>query len=90
MVAVCAAPRARRALVPVLAALVLLAALHGGVRGRFLTAFSVTSNADRTFIWARAVEMLRDHPLQGVGFANYSKAAAAYYDRLAAQFRIAQ
>jgi O-antigen ligase len=81
VVAVCAAPRARRALVPVLAALLLLAALHGGVRGRFLTAFSVTSNSDRAFIWSRAVEMLRDHPLQGVGFANYSKAGARYYDR---------
>ena len=81
-----AAPRARRALVPVLVALVLLAALHGGVRGRFLTAFSVASNSDRAFIWARAVEMLRDHPLQGVGFANYSKAAAAYYDRVDPSF----
>ena len=86
VIAACVAPRARRAFLPALAALLLLAALHGGVRSRFLTAFSFTSNSDRAFIWSRALEMIRDHPLRGVGFANYSKACVEYYDRVDPSF----
>jgi len=77
-----AAPRVRRAFLPAMAALVVLAALHGGVRARFLSAFSFETNSDRGFIWSRALEMIRDHPLRGVGFANYSRAGAPYYDRV--------
>jgi len=77
-----AAPRVRRAFLPAMAALVLLAALHGGVRARFLSAFSLETNSDRAFIWSRALEIIRDHPLLGVGFANYSRAGARYYDRV--------
>jgi putative inorganic carbon (HCO3(-)) transporter len=59
-----------------------LAALHPGVRGRFITGFSAARNADRVFIWSRATEIIADHPLRGVGFGNYQRVAAAYYDRV--------
>jgi O-antigen ligase len=86
VVAVLAAPLARRPLLVGLAAIALAAAVHPGVRSRFLTTFSVASNADRGFIWSRALEMIREHPIRGVGFANYSKAAAPYYDRVDPSF----
>src|SRR4051812_25828126 len=35
-----------------------LAALHPGVRGRFITGFSAARNADRVFIWSRATEII--------------------------------
>ncbi len=82
IVAALAAPATRRVLLPATAAILLLAAFHEGVRGRFITSFSIASNSDRAFIWARALEMIRDHPIAGVGFANYAKACAPYYDRV--------
>jgi len=74
--------RAGRRFVVLAAVLAALAALHPGVRERFLTGFSTASNADRVFIWSRATELIADHPLRGVGFGNYQRAAAGYYDRV--------
>jgi putative inorganic carbon (hco3(-)) transporter len=59
-----------------------LAALHPGVRGRFATSFSTVRNSDRVFIWSRAVEIIADHPLRGIGFGNYQRVAGQYYDRV--------
>jgi len=72
----------RRALGLALGALAALAALHPGVRARFSTAFSAASNADRVFIWSRSLEIIRDHPLHGIGFANYPRVCGSYYDRV--------
>lgn len=57
-------------------------ALHPGVRARFRSAFDVEGNRDRVFLWSRAVEIIRDHPFLGVGFANYPRAQRPYYDRI--------
>jgi O-antigen ligase len=76
----------RRALSLALAVLAALAALHPGVRGRFATAFSAASNADRLFIWSRALEIIRDHPVYGIGFANYPRVCGDYYDRVDPRF----
>lgn len=73
--------RVRKALLPALAAVLLLAALHGGIRDRFTSAFSTGANSDRVFIWSTAVQIIRDHPLAGIGFANYPKVCNRYYDR---------
>ncbi len=72
----------RRALALALGALAGLAALHPGIRARFSTAFSAASNADRVFIWSRSLEIIRDHPLHGIGFANYPRVCGTYYDRV--------
>jgi O-antigen ligase len=82
VIAAAAAPRVRKILIPALAALLLLAALNGGVRNRFESAFSSGGNADRVFLWRAAVEIIRDHPLRGIGFGNYPRVCGRYYDRL--------
>jgi len=72
-----------------LAGLVLGAAAFLGfpqARGRFATAFDVGSNADRVFIWSRAVEIVRDHPVLGIGFGNYPRVCGQYYDRVDPSF----
>jgi O-antigen ligase len=74
--------RKRAVLGAALAALVALAALAPGVRQRFASSFSAQSNTDRVFIWARAKEIIRDHPLRGIGFGNYPRVCGAYYDRV--------
>ena len=80
--AVVIAVRAGRRFAVVALLLAVAAALHPGVRGRFATSFSAASNADRTFIWARAREIVADHPLRGIGFGNYQRVCGAYYDRV--------
>ena len=72
----------RRAWTIASAAVVALAALHPGIRARFTSAFSAAANEDRVFIWARALEIIRDHPLHGIGFANYPLVCGIYYDRV--------
>ena len=86
VVLVAFAPRARRLLLPLLAAAALLGALDPGVRARFRSSFDARANADRIFIWQRAKEIIRDHPLAGIGFANYPRVCPAYYDRIDPSF----
>jgi len=52
------------------------------VRARFASSFDVRGNADRVFVWSRAAEIIRDHPLFGIGFGNYPRVCGAYYDRV--------
>jgi O-antigen ligase len=52
------------------------------VRARFGTSFDVRGNADRVFVWSRAAEIIRDHPVRGIGFGNYPRVCGAYYDRV--------
>jgi O-antigen ligase len=65
-----------------LASAATLAMFHPAIRARFRSAFSAESNADRLFIWSRALEIVRDHPLRGIGFANYPLVCGRYYDRV--------
>ncbi len=88
VIAVVSAPRVRRVLVLPLAALVLLAALNGGVRHRFESAFSSGDNADRVFLWSQALLIIEDHPLRGVGFGNYPRICSRYYDRIDPAFKM--
>ena len=76
----------RRRLAVALAAAAALGALHPAVRGRLSTAFSASANPDRLFIWSRALDVIRDHPLHGVGFANYPLVLGPYYDRVDPHF----
>ena len=76
---VVARPRVRKAIAPALGLLVLIGALHGGIRDRFISAFSAASNADRVFVWTQALKIIRDHPLRGVGFGNYPRVCPRYY-----------
>lgn len=73
---------ARRSIVLVLAMAAVLASLAPGVRARFVSAFDARANGDRVFLWARAGEIIRDHPVAGIGFANYPRVCGAYYDRV--------
>jgi O-antigen ligase len=86
LVLIALAPRARRLLLPLLAVAVLMAALTPGVRARFQSSFDAHANGDRVFIWQRAREIIRDHPLTGIGFANYPRVCPAYYDRVDRSF----
>jgi O-antigen ligase len=85
-IAVFASRRARRTVAVVLALALLIAVVHPGVRGRFATAFSRRTNSDRVFLWTRAGEIIHDHPLLGVGFANYPRICDRYYDRVDPNF----
>jgi O-antigen ligase len=58
------------------------AAALPGVRARVASGFDLRGNADRVFLWARAREIIRDHPLLGVGFGNYPRICDRYYDRV--------
>ncbi|HEX9603023.1 MAG TPA: O-antigen ligase family protein, partial [Myxococcales bacterium] len=57
-------------------------ALLPHVRARFASSFDLRENADRVFVWSRAAEIIRDHPLVGIGFGNYPRVCGAYYDRV--------
>ena len=72
----------RRPLAGVLVAVYLLTALQPAIRSRAISAFSPQANSDRIFIWSRALEIIRDHPLHGVGFARYPEMCSRYYDRV--------
>jgi len=72
----------RSRLLPLLAAAALGAALLvPSVRGRMASGLSTSHNEDRFFIWARAREVIADHPVLGVGFGAYPQVAGPYYDR---------
>jgi O-antigen ligase len=62
------------------------AALVPGVRARFASGFDLKQNYDRIFLWDRALEIIRDHPLAGIGFGNYPRVCQRYYDRVDAAF----
>ncbi len=55
-------------------------------RARLGSSLSLTQNADRVFLWSRALEIVRDHPLTGVGFGNYQNVCSRYYDRVDPSF----
>ncbi len=74
--------RALAALALGCALLALAAALVPGVRARFVSGFDVEQNRDRVFLWSQALEIIRDHPLAGIGFGNYPRVCPRYYDRL--------
>ena len=76
------AVRGRKVVIGAVAALLVLAALHPAVRGRAASSFSSVKNADRVFIWSRALEIIADHPLHGIGFGNYQRVCGLYYDRV--------
>ena len=79
--------RTRHRVLPlVFAGCAALAMLHPAVRARFRSAFSAAANPDRLFIWSRAREIIRDHPLHGIGFANYPRVCGPYYDRVDPRF----
>jgi O-antigen ligase len=68
-------------------ALALLPALlFPGVRARLSTTFDFRANADRLFLWARAREIVHDHPWRGIGFGNYPRVCGVYYDRVDPSF----
>lgn len=71
----------RRNFAVLVAALALAAVLVPQVRRRFESSFSAQGNADRVFIWARSRDIIRDHPLRGIGFGNYPRVCGPYYDR---------
>lgn len=85
-VAIVAMTRRRLVFASVLACVLLLGALQPGVRQRFQSSFSAQTNGDRVFIWERAKEIIRDHPLRGIGFGNYPRVCGAYYDRVDKSF----
>ena len=60
--------------------------LWAPARDRLLSALSVETNRDRIFLWSQALEIIRDHPLTGVGFGNYQAICSRYYDRVDASF----
>jgi len=52
-----------------------------GLRTEGRSMLDSVANAGRVEIYAANLELIRDHPLFGVGFGNYRRAARAYYDR---------
>lgn len=83
---VVAAKRRRWRLALSVALIAVLACIHPLIRARLASAFSAGANADRVFIWSRALEIIRDHPWAGIGFANYPLVCGPYYDRVDPHF----
>jgi O-antigen ligase len=52
-----------------------------GLRQEGRSIVNSVANAGRVQIYAANLELIRDHPLLGVGFGNYRHAARTYYDR---------
>lgn len=53
-----------------------------GLRAQAAPIFTLGGvNAGRVAIWQANLEVVRDHPLLGLGFGRYRAAAGAYYDR---------
>jgi O-antigen ligase len=82
LVVVAARRRSSRALFAGLVIGASAVALLPQVRARFASSFDLRGNADRVFVWSRAAEIIRDHPLVGIGFGNYPRVCGAYYDRV--------
>lgn len=74
---------ARNALLAALAALVVAGAAYAPVRGRLARALSFETNADRASVWRICAEVVRDHPLTGVGYGALPKRSDPYYERMA-------
>ena len=77
---------ARRAVLVSIGLVGIAAAAVPAVRSRFASGFSSQANADRIFIWTRSAEIIRDHPLRGIGWGNYPRVCGSYYDRVDAGF----
>lgn len=79
--------RSRRALLWVaIAALLGTAGAYASseaVRGKFhtLIEWNYKSNQDRAFAWRHTLEMVRDHPLTGIGYGNFTRATHDYFDK---------
>jgi O-antigen ligase len=41
--------------------------------------FSLEQNADRIYIWKRSIEMIKDHPVTGIGQGNYNALSRGKY-----------
>lgn len=78
--------RVRAAVLAGVVAAIAAGVLNPVVRARFQSGFDMNTNRDRVFIWGRAAEIVRDHPLLGVGFGNYRRALGPYYDRVDPSF----
>jgi O-antigen ligase len=63
-----------------------LVCVHPLIRERLASSFSAGANADRVFIWSRALEIIHDHPWAGIGFGNYPLVCGTYYDRVDPHF----
>ncbi|MCA9519613.1 MAG: O-antigen ligase family protein [Myxococcales bacterium] len=81
------ASHGRRALV-----LIIIAGLFGtagaaasseAVRGKFRTLFewNYKSNQDRAFAWRHTLRMVRDYPLTGIGYGNFTAVTHDYFDQ---------
>ena len=75
----------RKGAAAVIVAIAAAAFVFPGVRTRLTTPWSTAANG-RLFIWARAADVIRDHPLRGVGFGNYQRVLGPYYDRVDPNF----
>ena len=81
--AACLLANARRRVILAAGATVLVAALFivsVGLRAGARSMVDPGVNAGRLAIYAANLEIVRDHPLLGVGFGNYDRSARPYYD----------
>ena len=79
-------PQARRALAVAVVVLAVMVAGAPAIQQRFKSGFSGKGNADRVFIWSNATQIIRDHPLHGIGWGNYPRVCGSYYDRVDPSF----
>jgi len=58
------------------------------IRAKFLATFdpAYAANQHRVFLWARSLEMFRDHPVAGIGWGNYQAVCPEYIDRVDPDF----
>lgn len=83
------ASRARRIALPLAAATALaVGCALPALRGRLERAFSQDTNADRAAIWTVCAEVIRDHPVAGVGFGALPRVGRPYFQRMPPEYPI--
>lgn len=63
------------------AVMAIVLASSPGLRAEARSIIDLRANAGRVAIYGANVEIVRDHPLLGVGYGNYDRTARAYYKR---------
>lgn len=60
----------------------LLLAFQPGFRNRVMSTLSGARNQDRVGIWQTCAEVVKDHPLTGIGYGNMPVVGQPYFDRV--------
>lgn len=79
---------ARIALPLTVAASLVVGAAVPALRGRLERAFASDTNSDRAAIWKVCAEVIREHPVTGVGFSALPQVGRPHFDRMPPEYPV--